>query len=100
MFNRWKEFPKIKPTKDRWYECTVEVPGQQRYTMNLYWYGDRGEDGKFIDNIRDNVCECYTVLGYKGNRLTDIGQDRTSSVVAWKKTSNPYMKGFIKDDSM
>lgn len=100
MFNRWRKFPKVKPPKDGWYLCTVEVSGQQRYTMNLHWYKDRGINGKFIDNIRANVCESYTVLGYNGDRLTNIGQDRTDNVITWKKIPKPYMRGFIKDDSM
>lgn len=88
----WHIFRKTKPTADGWYTCTVEVPHQQRFVMDLYWYGDRR---KFIDNIRQSVCETYTVTGFDGKRLYDIGQDRTSSVVAWKKKEGPYMTGFV-----
>jgi hypothetical protein len=61
--------------------------------MNLYWYYDKQ---KFIDNIRDDVCQTYTVLSYDGTRLLDIGQDRTESVIAWMYEPSPYMDGFIK----
>ena len=91
----WKAFNKIKPITDGWYMTTVEIAGQQRYTMSLYW---RCKDQKFIDNIRANVCECYKVLAYNGEQLYDIGQDRTDGVVAWRKIPKAYMKGFIKQD--
>ena len=92
----WRKFSKVKPKEKGWYQCTVEVKDQQRYVMNLYWFPDRD---KFIDNIRQNVCETYEVMsGVSGERLTDIGQDRTDSVVAWKKMCKPYMRGFIKRD--
>lgn len=92
----WKVFSKKKPNKNGWYLTTVEVKNQQRYTMNLYWYS---ETEKFIDNIRKNVCESYTVTGYSGERLYDVGHDRTNDVIAWKKICKPYMKGFIKDNT-
>jgi hypothetical protein len=96
IFNTWKQFPKHKPYQKGWYCCTVEVKNQQRYIMDLYWYPNI-KNGVFYDNIRLNVCETYTVLGCNGTRLTDIGHDRTSDVVAFKKIHRPYMKGFIKD---
>ena len=88
----WRLFSKHKPKRKGWYVTTVEVKNQQRYTMCLYWYPDKQ---KFIDNIRANVCELYTVTGYSGERLFDIGQDRTKNVIAWRPISKPYMKGFI-----
>lgn len=91
----WKRFAKSKPKKDGWYICTVEVENRQRYVMELYWYSNRQ---KFIDNIRDDVCETYTVLAYNGERLHDIGQDRTNEVVAWRKNPKAYMRGFVKDN--
>lgn len=94
VYTMWKKFPKVRPKNKGWYQCTVEVEGQQRYVMNLYWYPDRS---KFIDNIRDNVCELYEVMS-DGKRVTDIGQDRTKGVVAWREMPKPYMKGFIKED--
>lgn len=91
----WKKFLKKTPKENGWYMCTVEVERQQRYTMSLYWYS---ESQKFIDNIRKNVCETYEVMGFGGNRLYDIGQDRTNSVVAWRNIPKPYMRGFVKDE--
>jgi hypothetical protein len=90
----WKRFSKNKPKQDGWYICTVEVEKQQRYVMELHWYSEKQ---KFIDNIRQNVCETYEVIGCSGKRLYDIGQDRTRGVVAWKKQPKPYMKGFVKE---
>lgn len=92
----WKVFNKEKPKEDGWYATTVEVKGQQRYVMSLYW---NCKTQKFIDNIRQNVCEVYTVLDYKGDRLFDIGQDRTEGVVAWRKIPKAYMKGFVKESN-
>ncbi len=89
----WKNFSKRRPKEKGWYMCTVEVKNFQRYTMSLYWYPNKQ---KFIDNIRANVCETYEVMGCGGNRLFDIGQDRTEDVIAWRKIPKPYMKGFIK----
>lgn len=89
----WKNFVKRKPKEKGWYLCTVEVKNQQRYTMKLYWYP---ETQKFIDNIRQNVCDVYQVMSSTGERLRDIGQDRTKGVVAWRKLPKPYMRGFIK----
>lgn len=31
-----------------------------------------------------------------GERLYDIGQNRTNDVIAWRKNPKPYMKGFKK----
>ena len=92
----WKRFDKKKPKKDGWYECTVEVKGQQRYVMQLFWYNDTQ---RFISNIRLGVFEEYTVSNYKGKRLyRDRLCDRTDSVIAWRKCHKPYMKGFILEE--
>lgn len=90
----WKRFDKKKPTEKGWYMCTVEVPNQQRYVMDLYWYPDRQ---KFIDNRRQTIFDDYTVTDYEGKRLHSIGLcDRTSGVVAWRKMPKTYMRGFEK----
>lgn len=97
----WKKFPKKKPKKDGWYICTVEVPGQQRYVMDLYWYS---ESQSFKDNRRRHVFDIYKVLGYDDETndhtnhiFTDNLCDRTINVKAWKNTPKAYMKGFIKE---
>ena len=97
----WKNFKKKKPKKNGWYICTVEVPGQQRYVMDLYWYG---QVGRFKDNRRQTVFNDYSVYGYndetgKCDKLLGSERlcDRTENVVAWKKNPKPYMKGFIKE---
>lgn len=89
----WNNFSKRQPKEADWYMCTVEVKNQQRYTMSLYWYP---YTQKFIDAIRQNVCDVYSVMSCTGERLRDIGQDRTEDVVAWRKIPKPYMWGFVK----
>jgi len=88
----WNLFNTSMPKDDGWYLCTVEVKDQQRYIMELFWYSDRQ---RFIDNIRQNVCDTYTVMSITGERLYDIGQDRTNNVIAWMENPKPYMEGFL-----
>jgi len=88
----WKKFIEEKPKKNGWYSCTVEVKGQQRYVMNLYLYPEKN---KFIDNIRESVCYTHRVVSHSGERIYDIGQDRTGDVIAWAELPSPYMIGFI-----
>lgn len=103
---RWKRFdknkPKTYPRKNGWYQCTVEVDGQQRYVMDLYWYVDAR---KFKDNRRQDVFNTYEVMitkfddgigEYSERVYTADICDRTDSVVAWRKMPKPYMKGFVK----
>lgn len=98
----WIIFKKRKPKKDGWYQCTVEVPSQQRYVMDLYWYADRQQ---FRDNRRQDVFNCYAVYGY--NDETHLQDERlysericnrTEDVIAWRKIPRPYMRGFIKEE--
>ena len=74
---------------------TIEVPGQQRYVMDLYWYCDRQV---FRDNRVQRVFGTYQVLNYKGERIyRDDLCDRTDGVVAWRKIPRTYMRGFVKE---
>ena len=98
----WHVFKKKKPKKEGWYQCTVEVPGQQRYVMDLYWYNRLG--GRFRDNRRQNVFDSYIVYGYNDEtrelnlRLyTEPLCDRTEGVIAWRKLPRTYMRGFRKE---
>lgn len=98
----WKIFKKKQPKKDGWYQCTVEVPGQQRYVMDLYWYGNVQ---RFRDNRRQTVFDYYHVFGYNDETgkndkrmYTEDICDRTVDVIAWRKVPKPYMKGFIKEE--
>ncbi len=91
----WKIFKKKKPEKEGWYLCTYEVENFQRYVMNLYWWPKKQ---KFIDNIREDVVDTYNVMGLSGERIHDIGQDRTDMVIAWRKLPKPYMRGFVKEE--
>ena len=92
----WKDFKKEKPTQNGWYLCTVEVPGFQRYAMDLFWYN---ETQQFRDNRRQNVFDLYEVKSHTGARLhADNLCNRTKNVVAWKKLPRKYMKGFMMED--
>ena len=91
----WKEFKKQKPSKSGWYQCTVEVPNQQRYVMNLYWWNDKQ---KFINNSSQMVFDIYKVLNIMDERMyTDSSCDRTEDVIAWKNIAKPFVKGFKKE---
>ena len=97
----WKLFEKKKPKKEGWYLCTIEVPGMQRYVMDLHWYPGQKA---FIDNRRLNTFYMYDVYGYNpdtGLRDKKIQQDmlcdRTDEVVAWRKLPKTYMRGFKED---
>lgn len=90
----WKLFKKKQPKKDGWYICTVEVPGQQRYVMDLYWYSG---SKRFKDNRRQTVYDYYNVTDCDGNRIhTEKLCDRTENVIAWRKEPKTYMKGFVR----
>ena len=91
----WKVFKDKKPIKNGWYQCIVEVPNQQRYVMDLYWYNEKQQ---FRDNRRQNVYDTYNVLNYKNEKMyTEKLCDRTENVVAWRKIPKAYMKGFVKE---
>ena len=95
LFNPWRIFKETKPIKDGWYTCTVEVSGQQRYVMDLYWYNDTQQ---FIDNRRQDIFDSYKVLNYIDIQMASCQLcNRTQDVVAWKKQPRPYMKGFKKE---
>lgn len=92
----WQDFNKKKPTENGWYLCTVEVPNQQRYVMELYWYN---ETKQFRDNRRQNVFDLYRVEAIGKKILhADPLCNRTADVVAWKKLPKKYMKGFVKEE--
>ena len=102
----WRKFNKFRvptwPGKDGWYQCTVEVDGQQRYVMDLYWYK---KARKWKDNRRQDVFNSYEVLvdkydpeigDYSERLYTEDIVDRTDDVIAWRKLPKVYMKGFIR----
>ena len=93
LFNRWREFSKEKPKKDRWYQCTVEVPGGDRRVEQLYWYGEIQQfKNKQINDIYSS-CDVYAY-----NRVTHeydilVKDYRADGVViAWKKLPRVYKK--------
>lgn len=92
---KWKRFDKKKPSKNGWYQCTVEVPNQQRYVMDLYWYD---ESQQFRDNRRCNVFFIHEIRSSRSDKrlYSDDLCDRTNDVIAWKKMPKTYMNGFSK----
>ena len=95
----WHNFIKKKPKKKGWYITTVEVKGQQRYTMALCWYP---ETQKFMNNTAAAVFHMYKVYAYDddGNDVRMYSGevcDRTNDVIVWRNMPKAYMKGFIKD---
>ena len=96
----WHRFDKKKPKKNGWYQCTVEVPGLQRYVMDLYWYS---KCQRFKDIRRLDIFESYKVYGWndethKQDKLLTSNRlcDRTENVIAWRKMPRAYMKGFVE----
>lgn len=103
----WHRFPKSQPTKDGWYQCTInfefsrkfigndEMILYQEYVMDLYWYN---KSRSFIDNRAKQVIETYEVIGYGKNSekhrisLEEFNHsiDRTKSVIAWRKMPKTY----------
>ena len=91
----WNNFKKKKPKKDGWYQCTVEVPGMQRYVMDLYWYG---KQQKFKDNRRQYIFNTYDVYNYKEEKMYTCNLcDRTENVIACRKLPKVYMRGFKEE---
>lgn len=97
----WRRFPKKKPKKDGWYQCTIEFGSDhfiQHYVMDLFWDGKYAGVGRWKDNRRQeifNTCHVYafdpTVKAPNNRRLTTNHLcDRTDSVVAWRKMSKPF----------
>ena len=105
LFNTWRPFPKEKPEKDGWYQCTLDdrIPGLPRYVMDLYWCG---EVQRFKDNRIQDIFNRYDVYGYNKETheydkpmCTNHLCDRTDNVVAWKLMQKPYMIGFVEEES-
>lgn len=91
----WTPFDKKKPKVNGWYQCTVEVPNQQRYVMDLYWYNEKQ---MFRDNRIQHTFDTYEVLNYKGEHMHFNNLcNRTSDVVAWRKMPKTYMRGFKEE---
>jgi hypothetical protein len=63
MFNRWKPYPKYKPTEEGWYQCSIIYNKEQNkgYVMDLWW--NKGRE-VWTDNRRLNVFDTYDVYGW------------------------------------
>ena len=95
MFNRWKPYPKYKPSKRDWYICSIrygEEPGQA-YVMDLFW--DEKEE-KWKDNRRLDVYNTYEVYGYNDEthlidkRMYKDNLCYRNDVIAFKKIPRIY----------
>lgn len=100
---KWFEYPKKKPKKDGWYQCTVdfeidkEYHIYQSYVMDLYYYAEKD---KWRDNRKQSVFNVYEVYGCcKGPNGSDAleriytGNDCVrDDVIAWKNLPKPYIK--------
>jgi len=95
MFNFWKPFPKYKPKKSGWYQCSIrygEDP-DQAYVMDLYWYRYKEQ---WRDNRRLTIFEDYDVYTKEGKLLlcNDIISTHTlcvrKDVIAFKKLPKIY----------
>lgn len=105
----WKRFNKYLittwPRRSGWYQCTVEINGQMRTVMDLYWCKP---DKRFKDDRRQDVFDKYDVMvdkydekvgDYSEVIFNDALCDRTDDVVAWRPMVEPYMKGFVKKEN-
>lgn len=87
MFNRWRAYPKRKPTADGFYLCTIGLKGNA-YVLRL-WYNARFDT--WSDKRLQKVFDRYAVFlsakaTTEANRVyTDELCDRTKEVIAWKK---------------
>lgn len=95
--NRWNEYPKKKPAKDGWYQCSVRYgnePGEA-YVMDLFYYADKDI---WRDNRRQGVFNIYEVYrpckGPDGNAAMErIYHDHLcirDDVIAWKNLPKIY----------
>lgn len=101
MANKWFEYPKKKPKKDGWYQCTVDFEFDEvnrirkSYVMDLYYYT---ETDQWCDNRRQSVFNEYEVYRYckgpNGNAALErvyTGNDCVrNDVIAWKNLPKPY----------
>lgn len=91
IFNRWRRYPRVKPKKDGWYQCTVDR-GNGLGVMDLYY--DTRYGGRWIDLRRKQVFNGYKV--YKAgrepleyNRVFEDSLCDREDVMAWKHMIKP-----------
>lgn len=95
LINLWRKYPKRKPKKEGWYQCTVKhgFGIDKPRVMDLYFH-----DGYWTDRRRKQVFEGYKV--YKPTRAS-IEDNRVwgdelcdrDDVIAWRKLPNIYNFG-------
>ena len=97
MLNRWKPYPKYKPKKKGWYQCSIKYGEEQdeAYVMDLLW-DDKREAWK--DNRRLDVYQTYEVYGWGSNIIGQPVKERIwhdnlcerNDVIAFKKLPKIY----------
>lgn len=95
MKNEWISMKKYQPKEKGWYFCTVVV-NDKRMTRELYY----NESGKWIDNIRKNMFDLYTIRSkLTGEIITEDQEavDWTDLVIAWMDRPKEY-KGECDED--
>ena len=84
----WIKFKDEKPKRKGWYLCNTKVSGYKGSIIKLYWYP---HEQRFVDVTVKKILDNYVVVK-SGKRITDLGQDRTDYVVAWRLLPKPYIK--------
>ena len=90
--NKWIPVSERLPEYNGWYHCTADLDGQL-LTLDLFY-----KNGKWLDNRRLNMFNCYDIYGY-GNTTEKhklsyeelISEfDWTENVIAWMPLPEPY----------
>ena len=95
MFNRWKPYPKYKPSKRGWYICSIRYGKEPRQAYVMDWFWDEKTE-KWKDNRRLDVYNTYEVYGYNDEtRLIDKRMYKDdvcyrNDVIAFKKLPKIY----------
>lgn len=97
IFNNWRPYPKYKPKRDGWYQCTIRHGEnmEKAYVTDLLY---KARLDKWIDVHHQNVFEGYRVFKSHGPLAEDlrVHTDRLcvrDSVVAWRKLPRVYRGG-------
>lgn len=98
MFNRWRKYPKRKPKKVGWYQCTVRYGSELENSKVMDLYFDTIDGGKWIDDRRQNVFDGYKVYmagrpAMETNRIYTDSLCERGFVVAWKNMPKGYKGG-------
>ena len=94
VLNFWRKYPKRKPKKEGWYQCTVKhgFGIDKPRVMDLYFH-----DGHWTDRRRKQVFEGYKVYkpsraAIEDNRVWNDELCDRDDVIAWRRLPNAYKK--------